>query len=311
MCNLTKKLAIYATFFVGFVFLYLSLKGVDYAELARALQSFKVGSIVFSSAIYLSTFILRGLRIRLIFDNKINIKLAISSSLIAYALNNFIPLKGGDIYKIHFLSKQGGSRKAVSTASVMIERLFDLAAVLCIFLAMICLLNLDMISWKITNLIYVILVLTGLLAGMFFLVSKFKYINLEGQLPFVNSDSLQVFMEGWNLLLSHRHFISVMLLSLFIWGTEGFVLYVIIGYKSLSLALLWMSTLALSFVIPNAPGNVGLFEWVSIFVLTRLGYGEEQALSMGMIAHLVQFVSVIIVGMFVYFYYKSRVKVLS
>ena len=67
-----------------------------------------------------------------------------------------------------------------------------------------------------------------------------------------------------------------------------------------------MSVLALSFVIPNAPGNIGIFEWVSIFVLTRFGFGREQALSLGLIVHAVQFVTAATAGMTVYCYYKSR-----
>ena len=84
------------------------------------------------------------------------------------------------------------------------------------------------------------------------------------------------------------------------------VFYVIIGYESMPLALIWMSTLALSFVIPNAPGNIGLFEWVSIFVLTRFGFGEEQALSMGLMVHALQFSVLGIVGLILFFRYKNK-----
>ena len=311
MRSLKKKLAIYSSYIVSLVFLYLTLDGIDYQELKNSLVSFEFKYIFLAGFVYLLTFILRGVRMRIVLDGKIPDRLAVSSNLISYALNNFIPLKGGDIYKIYFLNKQGGIRKSVSTASVLIERLFDLAAVLIIFIAMIYYLNLDATTWKITSLINVIVVLVILMAVMLYFVNKFKHINLENHIKFVSPDSLHVFIECWQRLLAHKHFASVFTLSMLVWLAEGLVFYIILDSDSLFIAFIWMSALALSFVIPNAPGNIGLFEWVSIFVLSRLGFGEEQALSMGLVVHAVQFVSVTAVGLLLFFYYKSKMRSLT
>ena len=85
---------------------------------------------------------------------------------------------------------------------------------------------------------------------------------------------------------------------------EALLFYVILDFVDVQFAVVWMCVLALSFVVPNAPGNIGLFEWVSIFILSSFGYGEEEALSMGLIAHSVQFVSVTVIGMVLFFIYK-------
>ena len=306
MHNLKRKLAIYSSYVVSLVFLYLTLEGIDYAELTKSLKLFEVSSILIACLVYLSTFMLRGLRISLILDGEANIEVSVSSGLIAYALNNFIPLKGGDIYKIYFLNRYAKVRKSVSTASVIIERLFDLAAVLLVFLLMIYFLNLDTATWKISSLVYVIVGLLVVLSAVLYFTNKFKHINIERYIGIANPDSLHVFMECWGRLLTHRHFGTVFRLSLMIWMAEGFVFYVIMDYGSLSVAFIWMSTLALSFVIPNAPGNIGLFEWVSIFVLTKFGFGAEHALSLGLIAHLIQFASVTLVGLILYMQYKQK-----
>jgi len=302
-----KKLAIYFSYLVSAVFLYMTLRGIDYSEVLKSLKSFDAELVLFASIIYLFSFLFRGFRLKLILDNEIDNKVAVSSNLIAYALNNFLPLKGGDIYKIYFLKKHGNVRKSVTTASVLIERLFDLVAVLTIFLLMIYFLNLDAATWKITSLVNVVLVMFLLLAIMLFVVSRYKHLNIEKLLKFANPDSLHVFMDCWRKLLTHKHFASVLFLSLLIWLIEGLVFYVVIGYDSMSLALIWMSTLALSFVIPNAPGNIGLFEWVSIFVLTRFGFGEEQALSTGLMVHALQFTTLGVVGLILFYIYKKRV----
>ena len=311
MTSVKRRLAIYASYLVSALFLYFTLEGIDYAELLQSLRSFNVNLLLVAALVYLSTFIVRGIRLRLILDGGAGHKVSVSAGLIAYALNNFIPLKGGDIYKIYFLNKHAGIRKSESTATVMIERLFDLAAVLLIFLVMIYKLNLDTETWKITNLITVFAVVAVVLVISLYFINKYKHINLESYLKFANPDSLHTFMECWHRLLAHRHFMSVLILSLVVWSAEGLVFFVILDFDSLSYAFIWMSTLALSFVIPNAPGNIGLFEWVSIFVLAGLGYSEEYALSMGLIAHAVQFVSVTLVGLTLYVFYKRRGSILS
>ena len=303
-----RKLVIYFSYAISVLFLYLTLEGIDYSELGKFLASFEFSTVLFASIVYISSFIFRGARLRLILDDGISFKGAMSSNLIAYALNNFMPLKGGDLYKIYFLHKHGGVRKAMSTAAVLIERLFDLAAVSLVFIVMIYYLNLDADTWKITGLINVIVVLLLLLAIGLYFVYRYKHINLEEYFSFTNPDSLKAFLECWKKMLKHRHFAAVLFLSVLIWAVEGFVFYIVLEYSSVSVALVWMSTLALSFVIPNAPGNIGLFEWVSIFVLSRLGFGEEQALSMGLIAHALQFVSVTVIGLGLYLLYKRKSK---
>jgi len=301
-----KKLAIYASYLVSLIFIYLTLEGIDYAELGRSLRSFTLDAIVVASFVYLLAFVFRGVRMRLIMDGDVNVGIAISSNLIAYALNNIIPLKGGDIYKIYFLKKRAEVRKSVSTASVLIERMFDLAAVLIVFLTMIYFLNLDVDNWNVKSISIVVIPLLLLFLVMLVFLNKYKHVDIEEKIKFVNKDSLHVFMECWHRLLKHKHFLSVLTLSLLIWLTEGFVFYVILGYESVAVALVWMSALALSFVIPNAPGNIGLFEWVSIIVLTKIGFSEEVSLSMGLVAHAVQFISVSALGLILYILYKRK-----
>lgn len=304
MRNIKRNLLVYLSYFVSVVFLYLTLEGIDYHELSHSLKGIELSAIILASLLYLTTFLVRGQRVKLILDNELPYKESVVSNLISYALNNFIPLKGGDIYKIHFLQKHANIRKSVSTATVLIERLFDLASVLIIFSIVISYMNVDVVSWDMSNLITVLIALILVLVLSIFAIHKFKHVNLENYIKIANPDSLHSFIECWGRLLGHRHFTSVLCLSLLIWVMEGLVFYVVLGFVDVQFAIIWMCVLALSFVVPNAPGNIGLFEWVSIFILSSFGYGEEEALSMGLIAHAVQFVSVTVIGMALFFIYK-------
>ena len=299
-----RKLLAYLSYIVSAGFLYLTLDGIDYSELSKSLQGNDVNLILLASFIYLSSFLVRGQRVKLILDNEASYKESVTSNLISYALNNFIPLKGGDIYKIYFLNKHANIRKSVSTASVLIERLFDLTSVLIIFSVSVYFMNIGTNDWNMDKLVGVFVGLIVILMVSVFVIHKFKHINLENYIKFANPDSLHVFIECWKRLLGHKHLVSVLSLSMLIWGMEALLFFVVLGYTDIIVAFIWMSVLALSFVIPNAPGNIGLFEWVSIFILSKFGYGEEQALTMGLVAHSVQFVSVTIIGMIVFFAYK-------
>lgn len=299
-----RKLLVYLSYIVSAGFLYLTLDGIDYSELSKSLKGIDLNLILLASSIYLASFLVRGQRVKLILDNEASYKESVSSNLISYALNNFIPLKGGDIYKIYFLNKHAIIRKSVSTATVLIERLFDLASVLIIFVVSVYFMNAGTANWNMNKLVGVFVGLIVVFVVSVFIVHKLKHINLENHIKFANPDSLHVFIECWKRLLGHRHLVSVLSLSMLIWCMEALLFFVILGYADIVVAFVWMCVLALSFVIPNAPGNIGLFEWVSIFVLSKFGYGEEQALTMGLVAHSVQFVSVTIIGMIVFFAYK-------
>ena len=164
---------------------------------------------------------------------------ALRLTLVASALNVFVPGKAGDLIKSYFVRKRGGGSAGVAVAIVVYERLCDLFGL--IFWCMVGWLVARPVTARVPSAIWPLLGTIGVVCLV--LVSSQRVAGLSRfivvkALPHPKLRRLRNLAEGWPDLVQRLHGrrTGVVLFSLFLW-----LVHVI---------QIWMFTLALSVRIP-------------------------------------------------------------
>jgi uncharacterized protein (TIRG00374 family) len=164
---------------------------------------------------------------------------ALRLTLVASALNVFVPGKAGDLIKSYFVRKRGGGSTGVAVAIVVYERLCDLFGL--IFWCMVGWLVARPVTTRVPSAIWPLLGTIG--AVCLVLISSERVAGLSRfivvkALPHPKLRRLRNLAEGWPDLVQRLHGrrAGVVLFSMFLW-----LVHVI---------QMWMFTLALSVGIP-------------------------------------------------------------
>ncbi|HEX9637392.1 MAG TPA: lysylphosphatidylglycerol synthase transmembrane domain-containing protein [Acidobacteriota bacterium] len=109
--------------------------GAVLKRLAERLAAAHPGWILLSSALGLLIYLLRALRWRHLLAPIQVAKFGhvISATIIGFTVNNFLPARLGELVRAYLLAEKERISKSASFATIVVERVFDLAAVLLMF----------------------------------------------------------------------------------------------------------------------------------------------------------------------------------
>jgi len=111
----------------------------------------------------------------------------------------------------------------------------------------------------------------------------------------------QQFVEGLGAMGSWRSLGVILLLSFLAWGVEVVFYYFSAMSFGISISLLdaafLMGILNLGIMIPAAPGGLGTFEFITVRSLALYGVGGSLAFSYGLVSHLIQNGSIVLIGL--------------
>ncbi len=102
-----------------------ALRGANFWLLAPAIPLYFLGVAV------------RGLRWQrlLLPVERIPVRQAIALLIVSYTVNNIVPARMGDVMRVFLLARETGIRKSASLATVFLERLLDVLAILAVIVA--------------------------------------------------------------------------------------------------------------------------------------------------------------------------------
>lgn len=207
--------------------------------------------------------------------------------IITFMLNNLLPVKLGEVARIHYLGKNANINRLTSTATVLASHLLDFLSF--VFFAFIFIHLVTAPDW-----VYRGIVASGVLSlglYIFFLVSSKQTLKK----PF-----LILFQDGLKGLKSTRTTALALALSFLSWIFQGVLLFMVhqsfgVGLPLMSLIMVLIAVNVV-LAIPAAPGHMGTFEFVCVLTYQFLGLGASEALALGVTYHLVQVVPVVLVG---------------
>lgn len=232
----------------------------------------------------------------------------IPSMVIGFAGNNLLPAHLGELARIVVFARRFGKPYSSITATLLIERVFDMVAILSLYTVAMAAIGSPPESLKLgltllTLLIAAFLTTIGIILFKPELVlsvgnrlSAFLPAMLEARLNGILTNVIEAFAS-----LKSPALVSAMLgWSLLKWSIMALIIWLsLIAYSTsvtAETALILMAVLALAAAVPNAPGYVGAIQAAYVFVLKPFGIPEEIAFAASVLFLVVQWVPVTAAG---------------
>ncbi|MDP3296891.1 MAG: lysylphosphatidylglycerol synthase transmembrane domain-containing protein [Thermodesulfovibrionia bacterium] len=313
----------YLHLFIGLVIIVLSLfyafRGVKFSELSNALTSVRYFYLLPAILLVIVSYWLRAMRWRYLIRPIKEVKTTnLFSPLMVGFMANMLPARAGEFVRAYLLSKKENLSFSSSLATVVIERLFDLALVL-LLLCWVLIFKGDAFASEDTHnkmiyfgtlsfiVFFLILLFSALLhykndwamkiVGFFIKPLSQKW--REKIIRMVNS-----FTNGLNIIKDRRGFLATTFLSFLIWATfivTYYPLYLAFDIETqlpvVSSLIILCLTVAIFITAAPTPGFLGSYHAACVAALHGIfGIEKAVALSYGIVAWLVAMGTTVVIG---------------
>jgi uncharacterized protein (TIRG00374 family) len=289
---------------VGAALLFL-VRGVAWTEVARTLRGASpllLGGVI---AINFGMMALKAGRLRLLLGKIPRFSSCFLAKLTASAINNVLPLRGGDMARLWMLERHARITKSAAAAVAVVEILFEMISLGVV--ALVGALAMHQQRWIVGT----TLTLLGVAALLIWLVSRTgdarprqpadpgitcSKRGLGGRLH----GFLERIRPGLAALRNRRVVAAVVAMSLGIWLLE--VAMIILCARAIhlpigpALATIILLGINLAIALPSMPASAGTFEGGASLVLVLSGVAKGPAVAFALLYHAVQVIPVTIAG---------------
>jgi len=229
-----------------------------------------------------------------------------AAHIVGMGTNSVTPMRGGDVVMALIMNRRLPVSVPQALSVIIVDRACDTATVVAIFLGALVFLP-SATAWSSHA---ALVLLAGLVLGIAAVAVMVKV--REPLLAFLG-DRLARYRFGVRLHTMARDLLSglgtlqdlrlaliVFLLSVALWGATvaayWFGLHAVWHGGSVAAAAFASAVVALTFVVPLAPGGIGVFQAAAVFALTAFGIPVEPALAFAIISHALQLVTVLVLA---------------
>jgi uncharacterized protein (TIRG00374 family) len=283
-----------------------ALKASDYLWLLPALLAFALGNLA------------RAMRWRSLFipGRRPPRGTTLNAMMIGYLYNNILPARAGEAARIVVLTRRSNSPPVEITGTVVLERLYDIVAILLIFF--VAEPWLPKVSWFGAAAI-VAVGLAAVIAGVATVLAVYGDRPLRLLLrPLrrfspLTEERLERTVAELTHGLSGLHDWRVALEAL-VWTIAAWMLSITCAFLVMvsfhlhlpfAAAVLVLVAIGLGMILPSPPAAVGVFEGATLIALRAFGVPHSTALPYALVLHLVNFVPFVVVGAWL-LHYNSR-----
>ena len=300
---------------VSLVFLWLALRKVDFGEMWVAFSEANYWYFIPAIGVIFLSHYIRAFRWRYLLDpiQRVDTWSLFKALIIGYMANCFMPAHLGEFLRAYVISRRRDLVMSTTFATIVMERIIDVFSLLVVMVFTI--LVYPFPEW-VTRSGYIMFAGT---VGLFVFVVLLKR-NTEVMLravgfclkPFPRqwgqkvNDVLLKFVGGIVPLRHGYDYITVSILSLLIWACyAGAFLFSFYAFDfvttydlpwTASLVVLVITTV--SIVVPSSPGYVGTYHYLCQQSLGMFRVPEAPALSFAVVVHGINFLPVLILGLF-------------
>ncbi|MBM0106511.1 flippase-like domain-containing protein [Steroidobacter sp. S1-65] len=291
--------------------LWLLARRVDSTELFRSLSATDLSWATVALVAYAAGYAVRIERWRqmLAYENPRLRWMACAGPFFAgYAANNLLPLRAGDVIRAFAFRRDLGATPGATVATLIIERLLDLLALLCLF-------GLALIYFgRSASPLLGGGVFTILLASILtILILKFPDVTFRlalscaGLLRRISpklgervESEIHVGFAAVRKILSRQSSLRLLSLTTIIWAIEFLIFWFValaipmLSHPISSLLALPVGTLAT--LIPSTPGFVGTFEYPIVVAMTSTGNSAAAATAYALVVHAILAVPSVLLG---------------
>ncbi len=307
---------------ISILFLYLAVRKIDIDEVRMSLRMARYPYLIAGSLFMVLSFLIRGLRWKLILSPIKNCKfLSVFSVLvIGFMANNLLPFRVGEFARAYLNGKKEEISKSSSLATIGVERIFDGLSILIILFAISFILSFP--HWATHLTLVATLLFVGALIFVYTLTIKESFsVNLLKKIMKIMPEGIRIkvsrlldsFVLGLKIFHRIDQMILLLLISVVIWLCDAFIFYSVslalrlnMGYVG---ALFTLVIVALGIMIPSSPGYIGVYEYFTILSLSLFSIAKSEALTYAVLVHFVQFTVIFIGGM--WFLAKENVSLMD
>ena len=308
--NKRKKFLIYVVpTCVSAVFLYLAVRRLDLPEFLKLLGSIKLQYLLAALLVIVLNSLLRAFRWRtlLVRDHSGRLADVYWAMMIGYLGNSYLPARIGEFLRAYALGKKTDLSPVLIFSTGLVERVFD--TFFLVGLGWLALQFLDIPGTLFFHATQKIMILLTAFLIILLLVAKFGRLAryLIARLPLsepLREQTLQhweTFNYGLTSLNTIRTALTFFICTVMIWSADVAVSLLVstsLGLDfNLPTAYFLNSMLGLSSAIPATPGSLGVFQFVTVSVLTPLGFNTNQSLAFILILQMIGYLHITVLGL--------------
>ena len=240
------------------------------------------------------------------------------SVMTGFAFNNVLPAHLGEFVRVFVFSRQTGLPAATILTTVVLERLFDVIAILTLLMASLLTMNVQDMPPELTNAAWLFsgaVVAFLLIAAVYIIWTKPVSTFIEAvlrRIPFLPaglSGKIITLMttgaEGLNSLRSVRLLLGIGFTSLLQWILNGVIIYLALHAFDVTInaqvAGILLFAVAVSVTIPSTPGYFGVINVCFDMVLKLFSdAGSAVFIPASIYYHMAQWIPVTAVGMLLF-----------
>jgi uncharacterized protein (TIRG00374 family) len=292
------------------VFSYLAVRNVRFGEVWDALRASNYWWLIPALVMLAATIVAKAFRWRYLFarETRPDFGPVVYALLVGLFVNNVLPARAGEAARVVALNRRSGTSLAEAGATVLLERVYD---VLCLLLLLFVALPwLPDVTWLHAAVVLAVSVATGLVLGMIVLaVWGLKPVHFVlrplRRLPSLSPERVEElganFGQGLAAVRQPKLVLAALAWTTVSWLTLAVSMWFIMRGFHLGLsvvaALLVVIAVNLAQIVPAAPAAVGTFEAATLVALKAYDVSDSQALSYALVAHAVNFLPYIVVGL--------------
>lgn len=242
------------------------------------------------------------------------------STLVGFAFNNVLPAHLGEFVRVFVFSRKTGLPKTAVLTSIVLERIFDVIAILTFLMLGLLWVKSADIDPRVTASAMVLgaAVTAGLICAAIYLIWTGPVVALiEGilnRLPLVPEfvkHKVALLLEtgaaGLGALRNGRLLAGILVTSFLQWILNGFSIHLALwafGIEvSLMVSAIVLGVTAVGVTVPSSPGYFGVIQFCFLLVLRLFVDDTEAVFAASIYYHIMQWIPVTFLGMF--FFLKS------
>lgn len=296
------------TVLLAVVLLYFALRGIDWGEALTIVQSGRLEFILTGAVTLFFSYVLRSLRWRVLLNNEMPVSIATTfwGTWVGYMGNSFLPARAGEIIRTVLVSRRSGINMSYVLATALTERLVDAVVLVIIVLATVSTLG-TIPDWLLSGVrTMAILAIVGVICLFVAPLFEQRIRRILGRLPVSPSLRQKIdvlttrFLLGMRALQNRQNGAAFLALTALLWSVDVVVtLQIALAFDlhlTVTQTLLLLAALGLSSAAPSTPGYVGIYQFVTVAVLTPFGYTQNEALVFIVAFQMVSYLLVTIFG---------------
>jgi uncharacterized protein (TIRG00374 family) len=296
--------AIVAVVVVG---LALFLGQVDWAQTWAAVRRASTALLLLAAVVNMLSLALKGVRWWLFLraSGSPSLKLALRATFAGAALNNILIANAGEAGRVMLVARSAGVRSEKVLATLALERLFEFAGYVVMFVIAVSLVRLPPPLDDMRPIAFAVAAV--LLAALVYLARHPERIERSPLAPagLVHRAATygRAFFRALTGVSSPRRFSEAMILSVVVWGLQ-IATYQLTARAAhvdipLSGTIACILAVNLGFAVRATPGNVGVFQVIYATTAAAFGIDADVAVGVGLLIQTQQILPITLIGLVV------------